>query len=191
MKAELFATSLAALLLSACATAPAHAPQIPLLQLQPAAADRTVSLVQRLHFKKGDGTEVPGGSVDVLLEIDVASVHLAGFALGQRILTLTWNGQQLAAQRDPHLPAEADPVRILRDVELVYWPATAINAALPAGWIVSDDGQQRTLLHDGQVALTVRYTTLARWNGSAEIENPLEGYRLTIESKPQATDDTP
>jgi hypothetical protein len=184
---RLIPTTAALLVLTACATAPTRPPAptvaLPSLALSPAAFGDAVSLSQRLSFAHDLD---PGGprTLEALLEIDVAALRLAGFALGQRVFTLRWDGAALDEERDPHLPAQIQSRQVLRDVQLVYWPAEAVRAALPPGWTLEDAHGHRALLHDGTPWVTVRYEGEPRWVGSTELVNLAEHYRLTIESRP-------
>ncbi|MEW6562776.1 MAG: DUF3261 domain-containing protein [Pseudomonadota bacterium] len=180
-------------LLAACTAVPQPAAgnQIPLPKLTPASFAGSVNLVQRLTISRQDGETATVGQVEALLEIDPATVKLAGFALGQRMLTLTWDGRQLQMERHPQLPGQVDGARILRDIQFVYWPAAAINTVLPPGWMLHEAVETRTLLYDGKPVLTVRYAAAVRWKGRAELENAAEGYRLTIDSAEQADVSTP
>ena len=180
---------LALVLGSGCATQrPLPASQIPEPKLSPASFGGDVSLAQRLSFERVG--EVRGNrprTLDVLLEIDSKTVRLAGIAMGQRILSLGWDGTTLTVQRHPQLPAQVDPARVLRDIQYAYWPTTAIEHVLPAGWSLQDGPSQRTLLHDGRDVLRIDYDASPRWNGNVRLDNRLEGYRLNIQSTMQET----
>jgi hypothetical protein len=102
-------------------------------------------------------------------------------ALGQRVLTLRWDGRELAVQRHPMLPAAVDPARVLRDIALVFAPLPALRAALPDGWTLDEANGQRTLRQAGAPRLTVRYLD---GRARVEIDNHAERYRLRIESRP-------
>ncbi|RKH14866.1 DUF3261 domain-containing protein [Corallococcus sp. CA053C] len=175
--------------LVACTTARPRPPEskpgepLPELRLKPEALGATVSLTQRLVFAHEAD---PGGprSLEALLEVDPALMQLAGFAMGQRILTLRWNGAALEEERDPRLPAQFQSGPVLRDVQLVYWPADAVRAALPAGWTLEDGPGQRTLSKDGREWVTVRYDGTPRWEGRTQLTNLSEHYQLTIDSRP-------
>jgi hypothetical protein len=180
--AALFLTGLVA-----CATPPRPRPAapgepLPELHLAPAALGATVSLSQRLVFAHEAD---PGGprSLEALLEVDPALMQLAGFAMGQRILTLRWNGSTLDEERDARLPAQFQSAPVLRDVQLVYWPADAVRAALPPGWTLEDGPGQRTLSKNGREWVTVRYDGEPRWQGRTLLTNLSEHYQLTIESR--------
>ncbi|CAM3649454.1 DUF3261 domain-containing protein [Corallococcus sp. ZKHCc1 1396] len=181
-------TALLTATLVACATAPRPKPAapgepLPELRLSPAALGTSVSLTQRLEFAHEAD---PGGprSLEALLEVDAEWMQLAGFAMGQRILTLRWNGTTLDEERDPRLPAQFQSAPVLRDVQLVYWPADAVRAALPPGWTLEEGPGRRALSKNGREWVTVRYDGEPRWAGRTQLLNLSEHYRLTIDSRP-------
>lgn len=182
----------AILLLAACSQRLLEAPlRLPEFRLAPGAFGRSLSLNQRLTLEQLPelAAQTPVArqrSLDALLEIDAEGVRLAGFALGQRILTLTWDGTTLGGERHALLPKEVDAGHILRDIQLVYWPAETIRPALPVDWTLEDSGEQRILNYRGQMQVTVHYHAVPRWTGRAELDNRLERYRLLIESSPMA-----
>ncbi len=177
---------LAALVVSACATPPAPSLQVPQPRLTPQAMGVGVSLAQRLTVERApEGRPVATRSLDTLLEIDASSLRLAAFALGQRVLTLTWDGNSLTSERHPLLPAEVDAAYVLRDVQWMYAPAESLRQVLPSGWQLEDSGNQRTLSHGARPILLIHYDSESRWNGRSRMENRLEGYSLTIESAQQ------
>ncbi len=163
--------------------------QIPEPRLSPQSFGGEVSLVQRLSFERAEG--VPDGAprtLDVLLEIDAAQVRLAGIAMGQRVLSLRWNGTKLDVQRHPLLPAQVDPARVLRDIQYAFWPTTALQAALPAGWQLRDEPRRRELLRGDVTVIRIDYDRdTPRWQGTVKLENTLERYRLEIRSQVQET----
>ena len=83
------------------------------------------------------------------------------------------------------LPDAVDGARVLRDVQLVYWPLAAVAAALPTGWAVVDTPAGRSLSFEGQPQVQIDYSGTPRWKGRATLDNRREGYRLTIESSVQ------
>ena len=178
---------LAALIVSACATTVAPPLQLPQPRLTPQAMGVTVSLAQRLTIERAPaGRPVAARSLDTLLEIDASSVRLAAFALGQRVMTLTWDGTALTSERHALLPAEVDAAYVLRDVQWMYAPLDALRKVLPAGWQLDERGDERTLSHGATPILLIRYGAEPRWMGRSRMENRLEGYSLTIESAQQA-----
>jgi hypothetical protein len=177
----------ALMLLGACA-APVVSQHVELPQprLSPDAMGTVVSLEQRLTIERApDGRPMTTRSLDTLLEIDSQSVRMAAFALGQRVLTLNWDGINLVSERNPLLPAEVDAAYVLRDVQWMYAPLQALRTVLPPGWLLEEVGGERVLRHDGVPVLLIQYDSALRWNGRSRLENRLEGYMLTIESANQ------
>ena len=178
-----------ALTLAACAQAPVQPArlQMPALQLSPASLGATVSLAQRLTVQDLPDNAATEGvpqerSLEAQLEIETGELRLAAFAMSQRVLLLRWDGHNLDVKRHPLLPAAVDAGRVLRDIQLVYWPLAAVQAALPHGWTVEDSGMQRRLLHEGEIEVQIAYAGVQRWQGRAELDNRLERYRLAIDS---------
>ena len=174
---------LASLLLAACQTLPPPA-ALPPLQLAPAAFGAELSLAQRLTVT--DAPDDPNGAVterqlDTLLQVDAQQLLLAGLAVGQRVVTMPWDGRELQVKRHPMLPAAVDPARVLRDIALVFAPLPALQAALPTGWTLDESRNERTLRQAGEARLTVRYLD---GRARVEIDNRAEHYQLRIESRP-------
>ncbi len=173
-----------AVLLAACAHAPRRpVTPLPALALAPAAFGGTIGLAQQLRFARLDGAAMGAKPLDAALEIDAEHVRLAALALNRRVLTLSWDGRALEVERDPQLPPQVDPARVLRDVQLVLWPAAAIAAALPPGWTLHESGLRRELRHGETVAVAIAYAATPAWAGTIVLENRHEGYRLTIDSR--------
>ena len=176
------------MLLAACAQAPVRprSLQMPELGLSPASLGARLSLAQRLTVQQlpDAATEglPPERSLEAQLEIETGELRLAAFAMSQRVLLLRWDGHNLEVKRHPLLPAAVDASRVLRDIQLVYWPLAAVQAALPEGWSVEDSGAQRRLLHAGEIEVQIGYAGEPRWQGRAELDNRLERYRLAIDS---------
>lgn len=179
---------LAVLIVSACATTTAPPPlQLPQPRLTPQAMGITASLVQRLTVERTPtGRPVATRSLDTLLEMDASSVRMAAFALGQRVMTLAWDGTALTSERHALLPAEVDAAYVLRDVQWMYAPLEALRTILPTGWQLDERGAERILSHGATPVLLIRYGSEPRWIGRSRMENLLEGYSLTIESAQQA-----
>lgn len=171
-------------LLSGCATAPAQPlPRsvLPELRLPPAAlGTASHAMSQRLSVTRLDRPDARPQEVEVQLQLDASGLLLAGFAFGQRVLLMQWDGTDLQVWRHARLPAEVDTDRMLRDLCLVFWPADAVRAALPEGWhwVETPQGQE---LRQGDV---VRLSVSRPGERLVEIINVAEGYRLLIESQP-------
>ena len=68
-------------------------------------------------------------------------------------------------------------------MQLVYWPATVIQAALPPGWTLTETADRRSLLFNAQTMIEISYQSSPRQAGNAVLSNTAEHYRLLIESK--------
>jgi hypothetical protein len=171
------ATALAAgLALSGCATPGPRDDGMPPLRLAPAALGHALDLQQHLTVRAAGHER----EMDVLLEADDAHVQLAIVAMGQVAARIAWDGHALTESRAPWWPASVSSARILNDLQLSLWPLAAVQAALPPGWRVADDGDTRTL-SDAGVAVTV-----VRRVGAdvIELDQRRDHYQLTIVSRP-------
>lgn len=169
---------LLAAVMAGCAGQATRAPAsaMPALALSPAALGGTLALEQRLVFEHGQRSD----TVDALVEADAHVVRIVLHRQGQVLLRLAWDGKELQQDRAEQLPESLSAQRVLADLQLVYWPAEAINQALPAGWQLRDEQGVRTLFHRGDVVATVQKTG----DNQARLENLREGYRLHIRSVP-------
>ena len=98
----------------------------PPLALSPAALGGTLALEQRLVFEHGQRSD----TVDALVEADAHVVRIVLHRQGQVLLRLAWDGKELQQERAEQLPDTLSAQRVLADLQLVYWPAEAINQAL-------------------------------------------------------------
>jgi len=169
-----------ALLLAACATRP-EAPARLGLRLAPAALGETISVQQQLMVERAGSTN----DLVAALEVDAQRVSLVGLALGLRVLSLEFDGQQLTEWRHPMLPAQVRAADVLEDLQLTLWPLAAIERALPPGWTIEDRGLRRTLRREGEVVATIDYSSMPRWQGTAVLDNLRYKYRLTVVSAPE------
>jgi hypothetical protein len=168
-------------MLTACATT-APAPEVvPTLRLAPTALGRTLDLQQRVRVQVQGRPPV---ELLVLFEADAQSVQLAAIQAGQTVVRLRWDGRELTQHRAPGWPDAVDGARVLSDLQLVWWPAEAVRAALPAGWRLEDEPPSRRLLQGDRVVTDIRWLSPRR----IQLDQPLAGYRLDIDTlNPETT----
>lgn len=172
-----------ALMLAGCH--PAQQPQQPArlgLRLAPAALGTSISLQQRLAVERE-------GRVDYLegaLEVDEHRLGMIGLALGQRVMSLEFDGRELKSWRHALLPEQVRAEEVLEDIQLTYWPLDAVRAALPSGWRIEDEGMRRTLWADEAKVMVIDYSATPRWHGTVTLTNLRYHYQLTIQSAPAA-----
>lgn len=198
---RLLATWLAAGLLTGCALlrpAPdegtdlssARPPQAagsttPLLRLPPATLGRSLALEQRIRIEAQDENGAPlRRQIETLLEADPHTLRIVLLYMGQTAAVLEWDGQRLKETRSTWWPAALRGERILSELQLALWPATAVRAALaefPDGvWTLDADDTGRTLRQDGVAVVQIRYEDGI---GLVELRHLRDGYRLTIRSQ--------
>ncbi len=167
-------------LLLGCVTTPRPPPPTGdfSLRLSPASLGRELSLSQRITVLRGDERH----SFDAQLEADASAVRIAAVSLGQTIASLQWDGVTLAQQVSTHVPPAVTADRILSDVQLAWWPAAAIRAALRDGFTLEEGEGQRSLLLDGAPFASVRYTGTAPAWAHVLLTHQRYGYALDIES---------
>ena len=156
---------------------------LPKLALAPSSFGGQLAQTQRLTFSPLRANKrAESAVIDALLEITPDTLQLVGFILNQQMFKLHWDGAKLIAEQSEKLPVSVTPAQVLRDVQWVYWPNSAIQAALPSAWQIQTREQQRELRQNGRLWLLIRYQTDAQRNGIIELENLAEGYRLQIEA---------
>lgn len=178
MRAACLGLSFCLLILAACATLPLQ-PQDPgLFLLKPQDAGQSLDLSQNLSFQRGKlGFE---GLAE--LEIRPDHVALAGLSpLGNRIMSFRWDGDTFVEERDPSLPAQFPLKLILRDLQLAYWPAPSIEAALPGGWSLQENPREREILHAALPEIRIHYADAEHWHHGLLFENLALGYQIRID----------
>ncbi|MDR3414681.1 MAG: DUF3261 domain-containing protein [Nevskia sp.] len=178
------ALALAALCLAGCAAAPAPRPDVPPDQpplLPPATLGASRDAQQILRAAFGEHEAVLRCVVHASPErIEVVALT----ALGQRALTVAWNGQDWKVDAAPGVPPTLRPEWLLADVQLALWPLAALQSAYePAGWTVSEPGGGvRRLRRAGQLVAEVDYADADPWRGRYWISNFRYRYAISVEA---------
>ena len=168
----------AAVLVIAGCGQPARQPARLGLKLPPAALGTSISLQQQLRVERAGRVD----HLDAALEVDDQHLDMVGLALGQRVMSLHFDGKTLTSWRHAMLPEQVRGEDVLEDVLLTYWPAEAIRSALPEGWRIKDEGLQRTLSLEDKPVIVIEYSGMPRWSGTVALSNLRYGYKLTIQS---------
>jgi hypothetical protein len=148
------------------------------LQLSPASLGRSMQMQQQLLVSAGGRSQ----ALEAMLEVDPQALRLAVLGLNQTVLRLTWDGSVLQQTRASWLPEVVRGESILSDLQLVWWPAEVVRAALPAGWTLESSAAQRLLLWRGQEVVSVTYHDAQH----VDVVNRRLGYQLQIDSLEQA-----
>lgn len=159
--------------------APGHKLVLP----QPATYGSRVKVRQLVTIEYGGNAM----SLEALLSIQPSAVNLVAVdPLGQRALTLNWDGARLVVEKAPFLPESVRPDCLLADLIAVYWPASVVQQALAAtGAKVEDDGHRRIVAADGSELLKVDYA----WTGKSKLVGTMKyanlswGYTVSVKSR--------
>lgn len=151
--------------------------QAPLLRLSPADLGQDMSVFQRVVIEKQGQSK----SFDAALEVDSTSMRLAVFQLGHTMARITWDGQQITQELTPGWPKVIATENILSDLQYVWWPAQAIQAALSTGWSLEDAMNHRVLRHGSHVVLEAKVMP----PNKIELNNHASGYLVHIETEAQ------
>lgn len=166
-----------------CVTTPPPAPPPELtLRLPPAALGAELSLAQRITVVRGAERQ----GFDALLEADASVVRVAALALGQRVASLSWDGERFESQVSPRVPGFVTAQRILTDVQLAWWPAAAVQAGLPADCALEVTETGRVLRRGGATVVLVSYEGAAPAWRRVTLRHLERGYTLEIDSVEQA-----
>src|SRR5262245_13009736 len=144
---------------------PMHQPGRVGLKLSPATLGESISLQQHLTVDWNGSSD----ELDIALEVDRQQLDLVGLVLGQRVLTLSYDGQILNSWRHPLFPAAVRSEDILEDLQLVLWPADAVREALPGGWRIEENSRRRTLLAGEMPVTVISYSAEPRWSGDNDL----------------------
>ena len=156
-------------------------PNLPLrigLRLTPASLGQRLSLQQQMTVERAGQTH----ALEIALAIDSAQLTLVGLSMGQRVMSVHYDGKTLQVWRHPFLPPQVSGENVLEDLELTLWPIAAIRAALPQGWSITEQGLTRTLKFNQQIVTVIVYSSQQHWTGTIVLSNLRYHYRLTIQS---------
>jgi Protein of unknown function (DUF3261) len=148
------------------------------LRLAPATLGASISLQQQIRVERQGRFE----DLQAALEVDAERLDLVGLVLGQRVLSLHYDGRVLQSWRHPMLPAQLRGEDVLEDLQLALWPVDAIRQALPPGWQIEEFGRRRTLMLGDRPVMVIDYSGEPRWSGKIDLANLRYDYRLLIES---------
>jgi hypothetical protein len=108
-------------------------------------------------------------------------------ALGQRAMSIDWNGSDWKVETAPMVPSAMRPEWLVADMQLALWPLAALQTAYkPAGWEVTEPGGGvRRLRHNGKLIAEVHYADADPWHGRYWISNFRFDYALSVQGEAQ------
>lgn len=144
----------------------------------------TQRAVQQLRFEQA-GRVI---SLDAVVEVGDDRIVMVGLGpLGKRLFVLRVGPDgALESEFDAHMPAQIDARRMVSDLMLIYWPLTAVEAALPQGQRVEQQGRSRWLRGKDRVLARVDCDAVDRWATRCVLHDEVRSYVLSIDSKRDA-----
>ena len=178
------------LVLGACAHAPRKTPPVPADASRPALAPPAAvsprSASQVIHAVYG----ARALTLRTAIQVDSAVLKVVGVnATGQRLFTVSYDGNTISADQSPFVPDNLDPARVLADMQLALWPLATVQPAFAEqGLSVTEPfaGVRRLARGDTLVA-EVHYAAPDPWNGRLWFVNFEFDYSLTIDTSTAAT----
>jgi hypothetical protein len=136
------------------------------------------------HIVQRIKAEWPGSSAELIcvLELNAQQIAIAGLSVdGLSLFNLRYDGQTLAIERSPLLPANLPPELIVADLQLIYWPAVEIQKTLPAEWRLDITTDRRTLYYYTEKHAETLYLLKENdWPSYVQLQNYSYHYKLTI-----------
>lgn len=139
-----------------------------------------MSAEQRLTISRGGSTTTLQAFVDVTPEtISVVGVT----ALGQRVMTLSYDAQGLHGEGTPDGKGAAE--QVLRDLQLVSWPLAALQQAVDGShWRIEEPrAGVRQVWRGETLATEIHHAGKSPWDGRSWLVNLDARYTLDIDSK--------
>lgn len=140
----------------------------------------TRRIVQQLTAVWSDRQE----SLLAILELDAQHIAMAGLSNdGLSLFNLSYDGNTLTSDKSPLLPAAVSPEFFVTDLQLVYWPISALQKNLPSEWHIESSANQRRLYFRDKMQTQVNYPAPDPvWPKEAELVSFQYHYRLKIKT---------
>jgi len=163
------------LFVTGCSLLPTIAPENKELILLPPLQGPEAQVLKQVVTLQGNGDE---SSFILVSKFEAEQLALVALlATGQRLLSMDYDGQQLATKQfvEISLPSK----EMLAMMQFALWPESAVKQhyGRDAGWLVSLDSTQRTLSTQTEKILTVHFM-----QQRVLIEHHLHQYEVLVET---------
>jgi hypothetical protein len=153
--------------------------------VRPADLGREVDAVQLVSVSRDDAAF----TIEVRLSVRAQQLKfVAQDMIGQRLMTVQWNGTDVVEQRSPNLPAFILPKGMLADLVAICWPENVVHRALElTGSKLLMQGNQRIIQADNRETMRAErsWATEAPWTGRLSYRNVRAGYTVDVQSVEQ------
>ncbi len=93
--------------------------------LPPDTIKQSVTVLLKLDSSQGEVSY----HREAVLNVDAERIYLVILGpLGQRLATLDFDGQRLTVDRSSPIPFDASLEKLLGELQMIFWPLTALNA---------------------------------------------------------------
>jgi len=154
-------------------------------RVRPADLGRDVDAVQLVSVSR-DSAAV---TIEVRLSVRAQQLRfVAQDMIGQRLMTVQWNGTDVVEERSPYLPAFIVPKGLLADLVAICWPESVVRQALEAsGSTLSTQNNERIILAGGRETMRAMrsWGPQGPWTGRLSYRNVRAGYTVDVQSVEQ------
>jgi Protein of unknown function (DUF3261) len=119
-----------------------------------------------------------------VLELDDRHIAMAGLSGdGVSLFNLAYDGKTIKLDKSPLLPENISPELVIKDVQLVYWPAAVLRKNLPTQWALVETSNQRRLYFDDELIAEVTYLQPdVLWPNTVRLTNHRFHYQLSLKT---------
>jgi hypothetical protein len=154
-------------------------------RVRPADLGRDIDAVQLVSVSR-DSTAF---TIEVRLSVRAQQLRfVAQDMIGQRLMTVYWNGTDVVEERSPNLPIFIVPKGLLADLVAICWPENVVRQALESsGSTLSMQNDERIILAGGRETMRAVRTwgPQAPWTGRLSYRNVRAGYTVDVQSVEQ------
>ncbi len=154
-------------------------------RVRPADLGRDIDAVQLVSVSRDSATL----TIEVRLSVRAQQLRfVAQDMIGQRLMTVQWNGADVVEERSPNLPSFVVPKGLLADLVAICWPENVVRRALEASSsTLSVQNDERIILAGGRDTMRAMrsWGPQAPWTGRLSYRNVRAGYTVDVQSVEQ------
>ncbi|MCF6259900.1 MAG: DUF3261 domain-containing protein [Gammaproteobacteria bacterium] len=148
--------------------------------LPPDTIKQSVTVLLKLDSSQGEVSY----HREAVLNVDAERIYLVILGpLGQRLATLDFDGQRLTVDRSSPIPFDASLEKLLGELQMIFWPLTALNAGeWNQDWFFDEKKNIRLVYHKQKLVAEIHRHSPSPWNGSFHYNSKISDYHLSIHS---------
>lgn len=156
---------------------------LPVLQDYPG----TFNVYQRIRVETDrQFTGAQPTEFEAMITANRKNMKIALMAMGMKVWSIDYDGMVITEERGEQVPETLQAQYLMRDIALVYWPASSLKGQLK-DWKLVENASGRQIFAPDSItpAVTITYQNSEKEQGSEGnviLENHLHHYRLMIQS---------